>query len=41
MTTLEWISVFVLVCGPLLAFLIGAELSSRRDRRARRERRRR
>lgn len=39
MTTYEWIAVFIIACGPLLAFLIGAEVASRHDARARRGRR--
>jgi len=40
MTTLQWIAVIVLACGPLLAFLAGAELANRHDLRARRATRR-
>lgn len=37
MTTVEWIGVVALACGPLLAFFAGAELRrNRHDLRARR-----
>jgi len=37
-TAFDWIVVFVLCWGPWIAFLIGAEIASWRDRRERKQR---